>query len=626
MARLEWFAKPFGPGDLDGEGALKLLGQPDLHPVAILVRETAQNSWDARLGEQTVRFSIHAHTLKGAALRAIREQVFANPGRGTGLSDLLEKDSLPVLEISDRGTSGLGGPVRNDRTFSSDEDTDYIDFVLSVGAKRDKELGGGTYGFGKTITYIASRAHTTLIWSHCRHRGRHHSRLVGSAMGDTFELRGKRYTGRQWWGQKAHSLVEPLTGKEADSIASKVFRSRFSAGESGTSILIVGPCLADSLEETIALCREAIHWYLWPKLVPECGARHAPMKIGLKLEGERVTMGAPRDHAFLRGFVDALQAVRAAQRGDGQDQPGPATTVEPIEIQRPAATLGHLAITRTIADPRERSLQENDDDSDLLAPITGNVHHIALMRHEAELIVNYRAMKSPALDGVDFSGVFRCTREVDDYFAHSEPPAHDAWEPKSMRDRRAKRHVNVALREMKKKWEASVLPGAIKVESSGSVHPEGYLANVLADLVPGLSGERAGPVEPGPGKPRRPGRERREGALHIVGNRVVVGKATQTALVYIELEGESLGGRVVKATAGVGFEGGTDRVDQGDVVVRGFIPGHIENLQENASRLRESDRLYLKAGGGLEWTVVVDFADGRSADIDLVLLGREASV
>ena len=55
---LEWYPKRFAPGDMDGTTNENLLGQTELSPLEILIRETAQNSWDARLpGETPVSYT-----------------------------------------------------------------------------------------------------------------------------------------------------------------------------------------------------------------------------------------------------------------------------------------------------------------------------------------------------------------------------------------------------------------------------------------------------------------------------------------------------------------------------------------------------------------------------------------
>ena len=46
---LQWFPKRFSPGDMDASGGDRLLGKTELSRLAVLIRETAQNSWTRRM-------------------------------------------------------------------------------------------------------------------------------------------------------------------------------------------------------------------------------------------------------------------------------------------------------------------------------------------------------------------------------------------------------------------------------------------------------------------------------------------------------------------------------------------------------------------------------------------------
>ena len=64
---LGWFPKQFGPGDIDGVGAKRLLGTPNIEPAWVLVRETAQNSWDARGVSPSIDFTLNLRLLERAS-------------------------------------------------------------------------------------------------------------------------------------------------------------------------------------------------------------------------------------------------------------------------------------------------------------------------------------------------------------------------------------------------------------------------------------------------------------------------------------------------------------------------------------------------------------------------------
>src|SRR5699024_2561721 len=165
---LEWYPKPHGVGDIDGEGAQQILGRPTLEQHEVLIRETAQNSWDARLGSDAISFSVNMRKLDTEKVRMLRERVFTGEALGTGLIELLNKESIWVPEVNDRGSSGLDGPTRTDKVIPESESKNFINSVLTRGAAQDGEFGGGTYGLGMTISYATSAVGAVLILTRSR--------------------------------------------------------------------------------------------------------------------------------------------------------------------------------------------------------------------------------------------------------------------------------------------------------------------------------------------------------------------------------------------------------------------------------------------------------------------------
>ena len=275
---LGWFPKQFSPGDIDGVGAKRLLGTPNIDPAWVLVREMGQNSWDARGASPSIDFILNLRLLRGPVMEILRRRIFTDDPPKTGLAELLRHDEIWALEVSDRGTVGLGGPIRNDLAVDPGVDTDFIDLVFNIGAPRDVYLGGGTYGFGKTISYVTSSVGTILIWSRCEGSSGLEHRLIGSAIGDGFNMDGLRFTGRHWWGNviASEGRVEPVVGDLAEELGEAVFAARFDRDLTGTSILILDPQLGgDSPEKNVKLLAEAVVWNLWPKLLAEQSGRLA---------------------------------------------------------------------------------------------------------------------------------------------------------------------------------------------------------------------------------------------------------------------------------------------------------------------------------------------------------------
>lgn len=473
---LHWFPKQFGPGDLDGVGAKRLLGTPNIDTAWVLVRETGQNSWDARRTAHSIDFTLNFRLLKGPVLEILRRRIFTDDPPKTGLAELLRRDEIWVLEVSDRGTVGLGGPIRNDLAVDPGVDTDFIDLVFNIGAPRDVYLGGGTYGFGKTIAYLASSVGTVLIWSRCEGAQGLEHRMIGAAIGDGFNMDGLRFTGRHWWGNAipAEDRVEPAVGELAKELGEAVFAERFDGAATGTSILILDPQLGgDSPEENVELLAEAVVWNLWPKLLANQSSR-SRMNISVQLNGEPILLPSIEQHPWLSGHAQCLLAVRAVQAGsDLQDlhfrYP---VQIQEIWCKRPEKLLGHLALARYPVPSRA------DTPS----------HAITLMRHQAELVVRYLERRELDVEGFQWAGVFKPSADVDDSFALAEPPAHDDWVPQGIQDRDRRSEVNVALRRIKEAADEFLSPRRGNIATQGALPSAAHVGDMLADLLSGLEG------------------------------------------------------------------------------------------------------------------------------------------
>lgn len=550
---LTWFPKQFGVGDIDGEGAQRLLGTPDLAPVSVLVRETAQNSWDARLRGQELEFTMNLRLLTPEEIRTLRERVFTRDAGPIPVAATLDRGDTWALEISDRGAKGLGGPVRNDLAIPAGQRTDFIDLVLNIGSPRDVHLGAGTYGFGKTIAYTTSGVGTVLIWSRTEHEGMPQHRLIASAFGPSFEKDGMRYTGRHWWGEVPadRDRVEPLVGSEAAALGENLFARHFEGEETGTSLLILDPVLGgDDRESDANSLVESALWHLWPKLVEPSRGRDR-MRISVQLNGRPLHIPDPATHPVLSAFVDALSAVRRAQ-GEGGPEPVNPTEVVTIEMRRPIRTLGHLAVTRFPKIEWEATAKE-------IVPLNEPVSHVALMRHDAELLVRYwerPTLNSPALQ---WCAVFKPSVDADDAFALSEPPSHDDWVASSVKDKSLRQVVNVALRRIREHVDEMLAPDMPTTESSRQGAPSvAELADSLASLMGPVSGSAPG------GRRSTSRHSTRSGGPRVVVGEQILGSATDGhRLIALECKLRSDGdAHRVTAEVRVGVEGGVAEADE----------------------------------------------------------------
>jgi hypothetical protein len=563
---LGWFPKQFGPGDIDGVGAKRLLGTPHIDPAWVLVRETGQNSWDARGTSPAIDFVLNLRRLERPVVETLRTRIFTGDAPKTGLVDLLQRDEVWALEVSDRGTVGLGGPIRNDLAVDPGEDTNFIDLIFNIGAPRDVHLGGGTYGFGKTIVYLVSSVGSILVWSHCEgSRGLEH-RLIGSAIGEGFNRNGFRFTGRHWWGNavQGQDRVEPVIGDLAQELGAQVFANQFEHDTTGTSILVLDPKLGgETPEEDIQLLAEAIVWNLWPKLLVDQSG-HSRMNIRVQLNGVDVVLPGIEMHPILRGHAQCLLAVRAAQEGKelgdlGLNLP---VSVQEVWSLRPRRLLGHLALTRYPSAPGDSEPS----------------HHVTLMRHQAELVVKYLERQELDVEGFQWAGVFKPVAAVDDSFAQAEPPAHDDWVPPAVQDKSCRRDVSIALRRIQTISDAFITPQAAIPADAEPVQSAAKVGDMLADLLGGAAGPAPdGRKPPSPEGGRRPVRPR----VDIVGTEIVPAsdKGWTRTLLDIQLTNAGAVGASVDVSVRVGIDGGSE--DDAEVIrilgwQDGPADGHVD--------------------------------------------------
>ncbi|MGW6720143.1 hypothetical protein [Streptomyces sp. NPDC054995] len=495
MTAPRWFSQPYPPeGASAAEGIRNQLGRPELDLLTILVRESAQNSWDARIPDHPdpVDYRIDLSTVSPAHAGAWRELLLAGaPSQREHfpLRETLRRGSIPIMAVSDRGTRGLGGPTRAD-SFAVERD--FVSFIRNIGEPRDTALGGGTYGFGKGIFYVLSNTGTILVHSRCRTaQGGYETRLIGCTLWKSYgaeEANGqRRYTGRHWWGDNSSDVVEPLTGREADSAVRSLGLRPFGAEETGTTVVVIDPALdgltpsgaADYLADTIA-------WHLWPKMISMSG-QPAAMRFSVSCDGDNRPVPDPRETRPLNMFVAAYERMTGS---DGNR----------LYCKSPKRFLGRLGLEKRIMPPLEPSHASR------MVGIEDIVHHICLMR-PAELVVTYRPGPKPPSVNQGYAGVFRADESMDEVYAKAEPPTHDAWNPQSL-ERPESTFVHSTFRRITEALENLLSLGGTARSGSSNV-ALGAASSFFSGLVGGAWGIGGATAysKPGTTAPRRGSKE-----------------------------------------------------------------------------------------------------------------------
>ncbi len=473
--RLEtgWRAQPYpAEGGTAAEGIRSQLGRPDLDMLTVLVREAAQNSWDARLDGRQVRFRMELSTVGPAHIATWRESLARGIPTASGLPlrEKLRGGSIRLLVVSDRGTSGLGGPTRADQ--HAPDERDFISFIRNVGEPRDKVLGGGTYGFGKSVFYLLAQSGAVLVHTRCVVDGRPETRLIGCALWQSYQERHddgsiRPYTGRHWWGELAPDIVEPLTGDRAEAMARAFGLPDFAHDETGTDVVVIDPDLdGRTPREAAGYIAETMAWQLWPKMIAADG-KQAPMSFSVVCDGTRVAVPDPELVRPLSMFVSAYRKMVG-------------TTGRTLACHKPVQDLGRLGLHRG------HLLRFEPTPASTMVGIEDGLHHVCLMR-AAELVVRYYPGPRPPSRSVGYAGVFKAAEELDDVYARAEPPTHDNWVANQLVDRE-RTFVRMTFKRIDEQLDKFAEPGNAEHSLSAST-PLGAASSLFSSLVGGAWGD-----------------------------------------------------------------------------------------------------------------------------------------
>lgn len=500
-------------GSITAEGLLNTMGRPKLTATEMLIRESLQNSWDAgQIAGVQPHYAIRLFMPAPEQMEAYK-RFFADRPRGEscpvrrGLDHFFSSGSPVLMEISDRGTVGLGGPTRAD----GDDAGNFANFLRNIGKPRDVEQGGGTYGFGKSSFYLMSGPQLLIVDTLTKDGEREERRLLAHAAGESFNHEGRHYTGRHWWGVTSTEIpdfVDPALDGDAVAIAHSLGFSSREPGATGTSLMLLDPrledladlqagpaaALTDELRRRIGFrLQEMLLWWCWPKLVRDVDGV-APMRITIDCFGQDFSPPDPDSVPQLFGFAESLRQSRQKRDEDA------------VSSMSPKKLSGHLVISERklgalVPDQRWRRVLGEE------ALIPEAMAHVALLR-PAELVVRYEAGRVNEVDDIEWTGVFRCSDEpeIEAAFALSEPPAHDDWEPSQRLTRTQKVIVNTALKRLK--LEKQKRSGRNRHEPAGSTEGDS-VATLSRRIGAALIGSGRGGAGAEPRPPRKPGTRKR---------------------------------------------------------------------------------------------------------------------
>lgn len=490
MTHMELFSEPFAStGNIAGEGFGNLLGRPTLGMIQTVIRESIQNSIDAARVGAGPSVLLRVRTLESEELAALRDEVitrlpFERDSRDR-LGTALGREALRVMEISDFKTTGLGGPLSADEP-AHEESPDFVNFVRNVGAVRDTDQGGGTYGYGKTVLYSMSRCSTILLDTLGTNRGSCQRRFIGCHLGAAFDGgdtdgNRRRFTGRHWWGHRSRpGTIDPMLDDTAAALAGRLGMPARSEVDTGTTVMILDPLFDSDTDHAIFdELAETLLWNFWPRMVASTPEARR-LKVAIEIEGQEWSLPAPEDFPPLDHFAEALEVIH--------ESPADA---EEIWSGKPKVMLGHLAFAKGYRMERTGPATRKG------SAVPDRSAHIALMR-PVELVVRYIEGTPYPDERFEWAGVFVCSgeQEIEEAFARAEPPAHDDWLFENLPKGRQKTFVKVGLERLKARAMDYAAPRARMDDDDGEGPSLAKTATILGKML----GEGEGQ---GPGRTRK---------------------------------------------------------------------------------------------------------------------------
>jgi hypothetical protein len=415
-----WFA-PLSAGSTGTKGLQATLMGGHLDGVESFVREVTQNAVDARRsddGDATVSMDFRSWHLTPSQMRSIRGFLYGDgelarhasalkwEASSEHLIDALAKSgsdaaTLRVLCVEDRGTRGLGGAIG-----APNPDDHFSRLVYFFGQTHDEgSTKGGAFGFGKSVYSNASSLRTVMYYSRPADTGE--SRLIAVSLLPGHVVDSWHYLGYALCGvptDNPNFQIHPITGTEADRLATAMGFTPRGDRDFGTSVMVLG------CDFTARSLRSAMEKWWWPRLI----RTSSPEGLVVRFHEDGVmSVPEPRTNPELAPFVRAYGRLL---------DDAPALPDARIDVIRSTAkkAIGKVVLER-IDPPRG-----DGDDEDPWYRST-----VAMLRGP-KLVVKYAS----GLGGqrtTPFVGVFVADGGIETVLRNAENPAHTDWDDRSGR-------------------------------------------------------------------------------------------------------------------------------------------------------------------------------------------------
>lgn len=433
----------------------------------LMAREVVQNSRDAArelqksLGDAAPEFEIEFEfrdlvdtakrslveslDLGGLAHQLNRIDADENLTRnkvGLGTHNALDRidteTPLPVLVISESGTTGMYGPFTQARSK-------LFLALISVGYTMKQEGAGGSYGYGKAGLIAGSAIRTVVAYTCFQERPDDPGvtrRLLGMTYWGQHELGDESFTGFARFGAEAEGWVRPFENDAADEAAGALGLKRRDPSDLddlGTTFLVVDSEIRPK-DLSVAIAR---NW--WPAIMEK---EFLPVIRAVHSTGTTEKFDVrPKKDPLLQSFIRAWELATTPQDNNvASELRKDLGLSSAVSGSLPLGLLGAHADIGGWSYGQLPDMSPDDEGETAAA----NMSLVALVRGP-RMVVEYLPIAPGRQPYV--RGVFVADEAVDELLRQTEPKAHDAWQRRVAEegvDARAPKVADSVLRAISK--------------------------------------------------------------------------------------------------------------------------------------------------------------------------------
>ncbi|MCH5256009.1 MAG: hypothetical protein J1D87_01900 [Lachnospiraceae bacterium] len=224
-----------------GSSLLKLIQNNNMPILDLLVRESIQNSLDAK-NEKDLYVTVEFFTGDFNKLSLNSEL--------EGITDSLNrkywKNEYKYIAVRDSNTVGLTGKLHYDEV-TDNQYGNLLKLIYEISKPQEAEGAGGSWGLGKTVYFRVGIGLVIYYSRIVNEQGQYESRLAASLVEDEMEkdslipaLPGKSKRGIAWWGQEiGDNKTKPITDDQYIGRILKIFgMDPYDGDLTGTTIII----------------------------------------------------------------------------------------------------------------------------------------------------------------------------------------------------------------------------------------------------------------------------------------------------------------------------------------------------------------------------------------------------